>query len=193
MKTIQAIAAASQVEDTARRRLVALLISHAARRRYREAHRGMLVAPACRLLTDSDVHVRRYALEAIRGFSTEQGAQQTLPVVTQLMSDEDQETRFGAAQALAAFGDAALPYVRLAAQDEDADTRVSACAALSCMEPFPRTEVHVLLSLANDEHPNVRGYAVFALGESHADSPAVSAALVKALRDPETSEMAVPR
>ncbi|MHB8971233.1 MAG: HEAT repeat domain-containing protein [Pirellulaceae bacterium] len=191
VETIEALAAASQVEDTARRRLAALLISHAARDGISATRRAKLVEPTCRLLKDSDVQVRRYALEAIPSISREQGAEQTLPVIAQLMSNEDQETRFRAAQTLVAFGDAALPYVRKAAQDKDADTRVSACAALANMEPFPQTEIDVLLSLANDEHPHVRGYAVFALGESHSDAPAVSAALVKATHDPETSEWAV--
>ena len=75
VETIRMAAATSQVEDTARRRLAALLISHAARNGMSAGQREKLVEPTCRLLKDSDVQVRRYALEAIPSISRERQEQ----------------------------------------------------------------------------------------------------------------------
>ena len=188
--TIQGLIRASRDPDTTRRRLAALLIELAVGGQVRAEHRKALVAPACQLLEDRDAEFRHYALEAIRELAGEQEARATLPVIAQEMSSPESRTRFAAAHTLAAFGDIALEHIRQAAHSEQPGTRVVACSALSVMRPFPKDDIGLPLSLAKDADPGVHRYALYALGCSQVDDPAVVAQLVKTLRDPETCDWA---
>ena len=62
--------------------------------------------------------------------------------------------------------------------------------ALSTMKPFPKDDVGLLLVLTDDPQPEVRRYAVYALGSSHLEDPAIVTRLVKALQDPQTRDWA---
>ena len=128
-ETMQGLIEASRSEDIVRRRLAALLMTHATTGSNCAEHRKLLVARVCELLKDNDAEVCSYALDIVRDLVDEPEARAAIPDIAQHMNSP--ERRWAAAQTLARFGDSALAPIRQAAHSDDPGTRAAACLAFS--------------------------------------------------------------
>jgi HEAT repeat protein len=174
-----------------RRRLASALIAHVAKLGEPDVDSAALVRGINRLIDDSDLHVRRYALEGARNLNGTAAAETLIPKLEGALSDPDSTSRYYAASALAAFGPKAMPSIRRAVKSEDAETRIVAGAAIREMSPLPDEGIDLLLQLAKDENPKVRNYAVYNLGETQVDDRRVIDTLVRAIDDRATEKWAM--
>jgi hypothetical protein len=189
-QTISRILAESTRQPPERRRLASALIAHVAKSGQSKLDPAVLVGGINRLIDDSDLHVRRYALEGARNLNGTDAAETLIPKLEAALSDPDSTSHYDAASALAAFGPKAMPSIRRAVHSENAGTRIVAGAAIREMSPVPDEGIDLLLKLAKDENPKVRNYAVYNLGETQVDDQRVIDTLVRALDDRATEEWA---
>jgi HEAT repeat protein len=184
------IIAESMRPSPERRRLASALIAHVAKSDESELDPAVIVQEINRLLDDSDLHVRRYALKGARNLKGTAVAETLIPKLEAALSDPDSTSHYYAASALADFGPKAMPSIRRAVKSENAGTRIVAGATIREMSPVPDEGIDLLLKLAKDEDPKVRNYAVYNLGETQVDDPRVIDTLVQALDDRATEKWA---
>lgn len=189
-RTIIRMIAESMRQTPERRRLASALIAYVADSDEPKLDPAVIVREIDRLLDDSDVHVRRYALTGARNLKGTTAAESLIPKLEKLLSDSDVTSRHAAASTLALFGPKAMPSIRRAVNSEDSGTRIVVGTAIRYMNPVPDEGIDLLLKLAEDENSKVRNYAVFNLGKTLFDDPRVVSALVHALDDRATEQWA---
>ena len=189
-RTIIRMIAESMRQTPERRRLASALIAYVADSDEPKLDPAVIVREIDRLLDDSDVHVRRYALNGARNLKGAAAAESLIPKLENLLSDSDATSRHAAASTLALFGPKAMPSIRRAVNSEDSGTRIVVGTAIRYMNPVPDEGIDLLLKLAEDENSKVRNYAVFYLGKTLSGDPRVVSALVHALDDRATEQWA---
>jgi HEAT repeat len=107
-------------------------------------------------------------------------------------NDPRTDVRWSVVHALGGLtSSAALPLVLLFWADTDADIRTQVVKARALPGADVDEIMPVLLAMSADEDPEVRDWATFILGQqTDADSPAIRAALLARLGDPESASNA---
>ena len=189
-ETMAVVISESRHASVRRRRLAAAMIANRTAPEMLKADQLAILDELDRLLQDSDLDIRRYAVEGVIKLKGTDRASQLIPTLEKLLVRPESQSQTKVASALASFGPLAMPSIRRAAKSDDPEMRRIAASTLSELASLPDEGLEILLSLTKDENPRVRNYAVFFLGETRSSDPRVVDALTGALDDAKTEQWA---
>ena len=169
--------------------LIAQLADESPRTRVRAAQAlGQLGAPARnagpalgKLLSDSNVHVRRAAIQAFRRIHPD--PQMAVPLLVEVAADADSVVRLNAMDGLAELGKSAVPGLIEATKNPQ--TAYSACLALGQIGAVAAPAVPALVQLLGGEGGELRREAALSLGAIGPGAEAAVPSLIKLLEDPD--------
>jgi HEAT repeat protein len=111
---------------------------------------------------DSIESIRRQTADALQYFEPEEA----LPLLLKLLSDENSDVRKASAHSLGLLGSAAAqPMLLTMAENQAEETEVRGMAIEALGNLGDVTSLPILLRLLDDPSPDIRFWAVFALGE----------------------------